>query len=126
MPVQNDIVVRELKKWGLSLPSLGMLVVALMSDSRVPKMNKIVVGGIAAYLMTPVGMFPRRLLGLKRINELILPVIAIDVLLNGASDEVLRDHWHGDPEVLKAIRRLARRGSALAPAKVRRVFGSVA
>jgi len=124
--VQNETVVRELKKWGMSLPSLGMLVIALMSDPRVPKMNKVVVGGIAAYLMTPVGMFPRRLLGLKRINELILPVIAIDVLLNGASDEVLRDHWHGDPEVLKTIRGLARRGSALAPSKVRRVFGSVA
>ncbi|HKN50441.1 MAG TPA: hypothetical protein VJ010_09470 [Actinomycetota bacterium] len=124
--MQNETVVRELKKWGMSLPSLGMLVIALMSDPRVPKMNKVVVGGIAAYLMTPVGMFPRRLLGLKRINELILPVIAIDVLLNGASDEVLRDHWHGDPEVLKTIRGLARRGSALAPSKVRRVFGSVA
>jgi len=124
--VQTDNVVQELKKWGMSLPSLGKLVVALMADSRVPKMNKIVVGGIAAYLMTPVGMLPRRLLGLKRINELILPVIAIDVLLNGASDEVLRDHWHGDPEVLKTIRGLARRGSALAPSRVRRVFGSVA
>jgi hypothetical protein len=66
------------------------------------------------------------MLGLKRINELILPLIAVDVLLNGASDEVLQDHWHGDPEVLKTIRGVARRGSALAPAKVRRVFGSVA
>ncbi|MCW3037719.1 MAG: hypothetical protein JWM17_3031 [Actinobacteria bacterium] len=126
MPVQTETVVRELKKWGMSLPSLGKLVVALMADPRVPRMNKIVVGGIAAYLVTPVGMVPRRLLGLKRINELILPVIAIDVLLSGASDEVLRDHWHGDPEVLKTIRGLARRGSALAPARVRRVFGSVA
>ena len=44
------------------------------------------------------------MLGLKRINELILPLIAVDVLLNGASDEVLQDHWHGDPEVLKTIR----------------------
>ena len=126
MPVQTDTVVRELKKWGMSLPSLGKLVVALMVDSRVPKMNKIVVGGITAYLISPVGILPRRLLGLKRINELILPVIALDVLLSGASDEVLKDHWHGDPEVLKTIRGLARRGSALAPAKVRRVFGSVA
>ena len=126
MAVQSETVVRQLKKWGMSVPSLGRLVVALMADPRVPKMNKIVVGGIAAYLMTPVGMLPRRLLGLKRINELILPVIAIDVLLNAASDEVLRDHWHGDPEVLKTIRGLARRGSALAPARVRRVFGSVA
>src|SRR2546428_11547945 len=106
----------------MSLPSLGKLAVALMADPRVPKMNKIVVGGIAAYLMTPVGVLPRRLLGLKRIHELILPVIAIDVLLNGASDEVLREHWHGDPEVLKTIRGLARRGSALAPSRVRRGF----
>jgi len=72
VPVQNETVVRELKKWGMSLPSLGMLVIALMSDPQVPKMNKVVVGGIAAYLMTPVGMFPRRLLGLKRINDVVV------------------------------------------------------
>jgi uncharacterized membrane protein YkvA (DUF1232 family) len=124
--VQTEGVVQELKKWGTSLPSLGKLVVALMADSRVPRTNKLVVGAITAYLVTPVGVLPRRLLGLKRINELILPVIAIDVLLNGASDEVLADHWHGDPDVLKSLRAMARRGSALAPSRVRRIFGSVA
>ena len=52
MPVQSETVVRELKKWGMSLPSLGKLIVALMADPRVPRMNKIVVGGITAYLVT--------------------------------------------------------------------------
>src|SRR5260370_7317109 len=93
-----------------------------MADSRVPRTNKLVVGAITAYLVTPVGVLPRRLLGLKRINELILPVIAIDFLLNGASDEVLRDHWPGGPEVLKAIRGLARPGTPLAPSRVRRAL----
>jgi uncharacterized membrane protein YkvA (DUF1232 family) len=124
--MQTDGIVRELKKWGMSAPSIGKLLVGLMADSRVPRTNKLVVGAITAYLVTPVGIVPRRLLGLKRINELILPVIAIDVLLNGASDEVLADHWHGDPDVLRSLRSMARRGSALAPAKVRRIFGSVA
>lgn len=124
--MQTDRLLQEAKKWGLSLPRLGQLVVALMADSRVPRANKLVVGAITAYLVTPIGAVPRRLLGLKRINELVLPIIAIDVLLNGASDEVLRDHWHGDPEVLRTLRGLARRGSALAPARVRRIFGSVA
>ncbi len=124
--MHTDDLVAELKRWGTSLPSLGKLVVALMADSRVPRANKLVVGAITAYLVTPVGMLPRRMLGLKRVQELILPVIAIDVLLNGASDEVLADHWHGDPEVLRKLRGIARRGSALAPTRVRRVFGTLA
>lgn len=124
--MRSEDVLSELKRWGVSVPSLGKLVFALMTDARVPRANKLVVGAITAYLLTPVGMLPRRMLGLKRVQELILPVIAIDVLLNGASDEVLQDHWHGDPEVLRQLRSLARRGSALAPARVRRVFGSLA
>jgi len=124
--MEKHDVVEELKKWGSNVPSLGKLLVALMLDSRVHRTNKIVVGAITAYLFTPIGIMPRRLLGLKRINELILPVIALDVLLNGASDEVLAEHWDGDPEVLRSLRTMARRGSALAPAKVRRVFGSSA
>src|SRR2546430_13802532 len=109
----------------MSLPSLGRLVVALMGDPRVPKMNKIVVGGITAYLISPVGILPRRLLGLKRINELILPGISLDVLLSGASDQGPKDHWPGDPAGPKTIPGLAPRGSALAPAQLRPGVGSV-
>src|SRR5205823_7208358 len=52
----------------------------LLFDPRVPRGNKLVVGAITAYLVSPVGIAPKRLLGLKRVNELILPVIALDVL----------------------------------------------
>jgi uncharacterized membrane protein YkvA (DUF1232 family) len=123
--MNGDDVLRELKRWGASVPRLGKLLVDLMMDPRVPRVNKIVVGAITAYFLSPISA-PRRLLGLRRINELILPVVALDVLLNGASDEVLADHWHGDPEVLRTIRTAAKRGTALAPAKVRRIFGATA
>ena len=122
--MQTEDVARELKKWGASVPSLGKLLVALLFDPRVPRGNKLVVGAIIAYLVSPVEIAPKRLLGLKRVNELILPVIALDVLINGASDEVLKEHWHGDPEVLRTLQSLARRGSALAPMRVRRILGT--
>ncbi|GAC1362614.1 MAG: hypothetical protein NVSMB32_03170 [Actinomycetota bacterium] len=122
--MDSDNVVNELRRWGTSLPAIGKLVVSLLLDPRVSRTNKLIVGAITAYLVDPIGLVPRRLLGLRRINDLLLPVVALDVLLNGASDEVLREHWHGDPEVLRTLRRLARRGSALAPAKVQRLIGS--
>ena len=122
--MQTEEVARELKKWGMSVPSLAKLLVALLFDPRVPRANKLVVGAIVAYLASPVGIAPKRLLGLKRINELILPVIALDVLINGAGDEVLKEHWSGDPEVLRTLQSLARRGSALAPMRVRRILGT--
>lgn len=108
----------------MAVPSIGKLVVALLLDPRVPKANKLVVGAITAYLIDPIGIVPRKLLGLRRINDVVLPVVALDVLLNGASDDVLRDHWDGDPEVLRTLRKVARRGSLLAPAKVQRLIGS--
>jgi uncharacterized membrane protein YkvA (DUF1232 family) len=122
--MQTHDVARELKRWGASMPSLGKLLVALLFDSRVPRANKLVVGAITAYLVSPAGITPKRLLGLKRINELLLPLIALDVLINGASDEVLKEHWTGDPEILRTLRTFARRGSALAPARVRRILGT--
>lgn len=122
--MDSELVVREIGKWGRAVPSVGKLIVALMLDPRVPKANKLIVGGITAYLIDPIGIVPRKLLGLRRINDIILPVVALDVLLNGASDQVLRDHWDGDPDVLRTLRRVARRGSALAPAKVQRLIGS--
>lgn len=122
--MEADIVIRELRRWGGAMPAVGKLVVSLMLDARVPRTNKMIVGAITAYLVDPIGIVPRRFLGLRRVNDLILPVVALDVLLNGADDEVLRELWRGDPEVLRSLRRLARRGSALAPAKVQRLIGS--
>ena len=119
-----DTLLREFKRWGLAVPAIGKLVVALMLDPRVPRTNKLIVGAITAYLVDPIGIVPRRLLGMRRINDVIMPVVALDVLLNGASDQVLADHWDGDPEVLRTLRKLARRGSALAPGRVQRLIGS--
>lgn len=122
--MDSEIVVREVRKWGMAVPSIGKLVVALLLDPRVPKANKLIVGAITAYLLDPIGIIPKRALGLRRINDVLLPVVALDVLLNGADDVVLREHWDGDPEVLRALRKVARRGSALAPARVQRLIGS--
>jgi uncharacterized membrane protein YkvA (DUF1232 family) len=122
--MRTDEVTHELKKWGASIPDLGKLLVALLLDARVPRANKLVVGAIAAYLVTPAGLAGKRILGLKRVQELILPVIALDVLINGADDEVLKEHWDGDPEVLRTLQGLARRGSSLAPMKLRRLLGT--
>lgn len=122
--MESEALVRQVRKWGGAVPSIGKLVVALLLDPRVPRTNKLLVGAITAYLVDPIGIVPRRLLGLRRINDLILPVVALDILLNGADDQVLRDHWDGDPEVLLSLRKLARRASALAPARVQRIIGS--
>ena len=122
--MEAELVVREVRRWGSSMPAIGKLVVALMLDPRVPRTNKLIVGAITAYLVDPIGIVPRKLLGLRRINDVILPVVALDVLLNGADDDVLRQHWRGDPDVLRQLRRIARRGSALAPAKVQKLIGS--
>lgn len=122
--MESDMVVQQIRKWGVAVPSIAKLVVALLRDPRVPRTNKLLVGAITAYLVNPVGIVPRRLLGLRRINDLILPVVALDILLTGADDQVLRDHWTGDPEVLISLRKLARRGRSLAPARVQRIIGS--
>lgn len=122
--MDSEMVVKAVRKWGGAMPSVGKLVVALMLDPRVPRTNKLLVGAITAYLVDPIGIVPRKLLGLRRVNDLILPVVALDILLNGADDKVLADHWSGDPDVLRSLRKLARRGSALAPAKVQRFIGS--
>ena len=122
--MQSDEVLDGVRKWGMAVPSIGRLVVSLFLDPRVPKANKLIVGAITAYLVDPLHIVPRRLLGLTRFNDVLLPIVALDVLLNGASDEVLKDHWKGDPEVLRTLRKVARRGSALAPSKVQRLIGS--
>lgn len=87
-----------------AIPNLGKLLLKLARDPRVPRKNKLIFGGIAAYLLLPVDFIPDFLPGIGQVDDLVLVALGLDAMVNRVSPEVLAEHWDGDEDVLEKIR----------------------
>lgn len=89
-----------------AIPNLGKLLVKLTRDPRVPTKNKLIFGGVAAYLLLPIDFIPDFIPGIGQIDELALIALGLDAMVNRVPAEVVAEHWDGDGDVLETIRKI--------------------
>jgi uncharacterized membrane protein YkvA (DUF1232 family) len=110
-----------LKTFAAIIPQVARLLWKLTTDPRVPLKHKIVLGGAAAYLISPWDIIPDRIAGAGQLDDLAVVLSALDIVLNHTPDDVVRSHWNGDPRTLDNIRRVVGMASQLrGGGKVRR------
>ncbi|MDP8958143.1 MAG: YkvA family protein, partial [Actinomycetota bacterium] len=88
----------------LALPNLLKLIGRLMRDPRVPLRTRAFALAILAYLVSPIDLIPDALPVLGQADDLFLAAMALQHLLNGVGEEVVREHWDGSGDVLDLIR----------------------
>lgn len=121
MPMTNGNV--DVREWLLAFPNLGKLLFRVVRDPRVPKRQKVILGAVATYIVVPFDVIPDWIPGLGQLEDLALLVVALDGLLNKVPQEVLEEHWDGDPRVLQSIRDGLAQITEMVPNRVkRRVF----
>jgi uncharacterized membrane protein YkvA (DUF1232 family) len=103
-----------------SIPQLARLLWKLTTDPRVPVRHKAILGGAAAYLLSPFDIIPDRLPGVGQLDDFAVVVAALDIVLNQTDDAIIRSHWTGDPRTLDNIRRVVGIASQIRGGKVRR------
>jgi uncharacterized membrane protein YkvA (DUF1232 family) len=84
--------------------NVARLATGLAKDPRVPKRNKLIFAGIAAYVVMPVDLIPDWLPGIGRLDDIIMVCVGIDSMLNHTPKAVLDEYWEGDQAVLDSIR----------------------
>jgi uncharacterized membrane protein YkvA (DUF1232 family) len=103
----------------LLLPNLGKLLFRLMRDPRVPVRRKLLAVAAAGYAVMPVDLIPDVLPVLGQLDDLLLIVLALKHLLEGAGPEVLEEHWDGPDDLLEVIEAITDWGAGLAPRPLR-------
>lgn len=98
------------------LPNLAGLVGALYRDDRVPTQAKVTLAALTAYLAAPFDIVPDFIPLLGYFDDVIVAAVALDGLFNQIDDEIIRQHWRGDPETLAIVRRTAQQLSLFVPA----------
>lgn len=114
----------SLKEYAFLAPRLVKLVWRLMRDPRVPPRAKATLFMLGGYLASPVDILPDFIPGLGQLDDLVLAAFALDQILNRVPDEVVRDHWDGDEDVLEVVRTVLDISTAFIPGWVKRLFSS--
>lgn len=105
---------------GLSaIPDLGKLLFRLIRDPRVPRKNKVIFMAVGGYLFLPFDVIPDWIPGLGQLDDLVLIVLALDALVNRVPEEILREHWQGDEDILLMLRRILGFASNFVPDRIK-------
>jgi uncharacterized membrane protein YkvA (DUF1232 family) len=78
------------------LPHFVRLLFGLITDPRVAMVDKLLVFGAIAYIVTPIDLIPDFIPFIGEVDDVYLLVIALQRLISNAGRFVLLDHWGGD------------------------------
>jgi len=85
------------------VPRFLRLLWGLLLDRRVAAIDKLLVAGAIAYIVTPIDLVPDFIPFLGEVDDVYLLVLALRRLLQNAGRSVLLAHWTGDPADLGAL-----------------------
>jgi uncharacterized membrane protein YkvA (DUF1232 family) len=84
-------------------PSYLRLLVGLIGDRRVSRIDRLFVVAALAYIVSPLDVIPDLIPFLGQVDDVFLLLTALERLVERAGPQVLRDHWRGTPADLEAL-----------------------
>lgn len=85
------------------IPSYVRLLLGLMADSRVSRLDRFFVVAAAAYIVSPLDFIPDFIPFLGEVDDIFLLMLALQRLVENTGRRVIMDHWRGDPDELSEI-----------------------
>ena len=85
------------------LPSYLRLLGGLLVDRRVSLIDKALVAGAIAYIVSPLDLIPDFIPFLGQVDDVFLLMASLERLVANAGADVVYDHWRGDPAEVEAL-----------------------
>ncbi len=111
-----------LKDAALALPNLLRLLYRLVRDPRIDRRRRLVALGAVAYAASPVDLIPEAVPVLGKADDVLVVILAVRMLLDGAEEGLLEELWDGPPAVLEAFDDLVDWAAGLVPRRLRWAF----
>jgi len=106
----------------LLIPNLVKLITRLLRDPRVPIKRKVALGLVLGYVVSPIDLIPDFVIGLGRIDDIVLISVALDQMLNGPEAPLVFEHWDGSIDSLDLVRSVVAWGVEIVPSVVTRML----
>ena len=123
-PLKGESSQTKLVEYGLLLPRLIKLVWKLARDPRVPARAKATLFLVGGYLISPIDVIPDFIPGIGQADDIFVVAFALDQILNRVPEEVVREHWEGDSDVLEVVREILDITTGFVPGWIKKRLGS--
>ena len=101
------------------LPNFFRLLIRLMRDPRVSRMDRVLFGVVMTYVLLPADLIPDFFGFLGLADDLYLVGLALNRLFNRAGSDLLLEHWEGNPRALGYVIEGVEEVGALLPRRIR-------
>jgi len=89
------------------IPDCIVLVKRLLSDPRVPRRHKLLLGALVGYLAFPFDLVPDFIPVAGYLDDVLFVALTLRAVLRGTGGELLREHWPGSESSLALLPRFA-------------------
>lgn len=93
-----------LREVAMFLPNFVILLKRLVTDPRVPRKSKLVLGATLVYVVSPIDVVPDFVPGLGQLDDVIVVLLALHSILNRVDEEVVVELWPGREDVIRIVR----------------------
>jgi uncharacterized membrane protein YkvA (DUF1232 family) len=91
-------------------------------DNRIPIQNRIVIGGLLAYLLTPIDIVPDFIPILGWLDDAFVTLIILDYIFNSADSELILQHYPWNKKHFEKMKIYTERLSWLVPYRLKRIL----
>ncbi|HEY9425621.1 MAG TPA: DUF1232 domain-containing protein [Gemmatimonadaceae bacterium] len=104
------------------IPAYLRLLGGLLTDGRVSRLDKLMVVGAIAYIVTPIDLIPDFIPFFGQVDDVYLLVLSLTRLISNAGLPILTAHWAGDISDLTPgrLRSVLLAASLFLPRRIRR------
>lgn len=89
------------------LPNLVKLFRGLVTDERVPRGSKWLLGLATLWVASPIDLLPEFIPVLGPLDDVVIAALVLRHLVRKSGPDVVRDHWRGGDQSLQLILRVA-------------------
>lgn len=102
-----------------NIPAFLRLILRLLRDSRVSRMDRAIFAFVLFYTLAPADLIPDFFWFLGLVDDVYLIGIALSRLLVRAGPDLLLEHWSGDPRELGSMLEQVEDVGSLLPKSIR-------
>ena len=114
----------RMKNMLMFLPNMVKLLGKLLTDNRVPLVNKALFAGAIVYVIMPLDFIPDILPFIGQVDDTYLVALTLLRLINHTDETIIREHWHGGGDIVSLANSIASIAPMLLPKRVSRVLSS--
>lgn len=98
----------KLAEYALIIPDIVVLFYRLFRDKRIGIKNKLLIGGITAYLASPIDILPDFIPFIGKIDDIAIAFFGLNTIINEVPENIILENWQGEEDIIFMVKEAVR------------------